>query len=160
VPWAKRASAHRFSRIAPPLTGRTLSASATRRGLHETHPRSLLSPPCRSASVLAMPKEKNAKVTLVSPQLPTSPARAHVCSSNMALAGYYSAWPTRIPNPPYLRDRFFEGATESGQRRTVTTYSRKSFSELPGDRHGFRRRRARRTGQASSRVRRGHDRRT
>jgi quercetin dioxygenase-like cupin family protein len=126
--------------MAPPLTGKSLirirqpkDRASMKRILC-----SLLVASLPFGSVLAAPKEKNAKVTLVyQHELPNVPGKSIKGVLVEYGPGGYSPGHTH-PKSAFIYATVLEGAIRSQVNDgPVTTYKAgQSFSELPGDRHG------------------------
>jgi len=132
---------HRFRRMAPPLTGRSLIPHPPTEGWGSMKRIlcSLLVATLPFGSVLAdAPKSKNAKVTLVyQHELPNVPGKSIKGVLVEYGPGGYSPAHTH-PKSAFIYATVLEGAIRSQVNDgPVTTYKAgQSFSELPGDRHG------------------------
>jgi len=141
VPLGEAPRPHRFRRMAPPLTRRSLNrhtpiggSGSMKRILY-----SLLVATLPFGSVLAdAPKSKNAKVTLVyQHELPNCPGKSIKGVLVEYGPGGYSPGHTHAKSA-FIYATVLEGAIRSQVNDgPVTTYEAgQSFSELPGDRHG------------------------
>ena len=141
VPLGEAPRPHRFRRMAPPLTRRSLNrhtpiggSGSMKRILY-----SLLVATLPFGSILAdAPKSKNAKVTLVyQHELPNCPGKSIKGVLVEYGPGGYSPAHTHAKSA-FIYATVLEGAIRSQVNDgPVKTYTAgESFSELPGDRHG------------------------